>query len=117
MDSLKTSDLQHREEHEMETRKIGKQMSKAPANQEGEESAFLLDRREFIMAGVALAATSMFPGIAAGASATPMAGARGLQTTRPIPTRKLGALEVSTIGLGCMSMNGGNTIHPRASAK
>ncbi len=90
----------------METGKIGKnekRMSKAPTNQ-GEENAFRLDRREFIMAGLALAATSMFPRIAASALAT-----------QPIVSdrRKLGPLEVSAIGLGCMSMNGGQYNPPK----
>jgi aryl-alcohol dehydrogenase-like predicted oxidoreductase len=72
-------------------------MSKAPINRGGENSIFSLDRREFVMAGLAVAATVMLPSIAfsAGApAAQPMVSARG----------KLGALEVSSIGLGCMNV-------------
>jgi aryl-alcohol dehydrogenase-like predicted oxidoreductase len=65
---------------------------------------FNIDRREFITAGLALAAVSMLPRKAVGAPAKqPMVSAR----------RKLGALEVSAIGLGCMSMNGGQYNPPR----
>ena len=73
-------------------------MSKAPINRDGESGTFRLDRREFIMAGLALAATSMFPSIAVSAPAKqPMVSAR----------RKLGGtLEVSALGLGCMVMSG-----------
>lgn len=72
-------------------------MSKAPVYRDGENSIFSLDRREFIMAGLALAATSMFPRIASSAPATqPLVSAR----------RKLGTLEVSAFGLGCMVMSG-----------
>jgi aryl-alcohol dehydrogenase-like predicted oxidoreductase len=72
-------------------------MSKAPVKRNGENGIFSLDRREFIMAGLAVAATSMFPRIAVGApAARPMVRAR----------RKLGTLEVSALGLGCMVMSG-----------
>ena len=72
-------------------------MSKAPVNKYGENSMVRLDRREFIMAGLAWAATSMFPRIAVSAPATqPRVSAR----------RKLGTLEVSALGLGCMVMSG-----------
>ena len=70
-------------------------MSKVPINRDGENGIFSLDRREFIMGGLALAATAMFPRIAFGTPATqPMVSDR----------RKLGALEVSSIGLGCMNV-------------
>lgn len=81
-------------------------MSKAPDNGDKENSIFSLDRREFITAGLAVAATAMLPRIAFSASAPaakPMVSAR----------RKLGALEVSAIGLGCMSMNSGNYNPPK----
>jgi aryl-alcohol dehydrogenase-like predicted oxidoreductase len=73
-------------------------MSTAPINHEEENSIFRFDRREFIMAGLALAAAAMFPNIAAAAP-----------TKQPqmIPRRKLGGtLEVSALGLGCMVMSG-----------
>ena len=72
-------------------------MSKAPDNRDKENSIFSLDRREFIMTGLALAATAMLPRIAASAPAKqPLVSAR----------RKLGTLEVSALGLGCMVMSG-----------
>ncbi len=73
-------------------------MSKAPINRDGANGIFRLDRREFTMAGLVLAATSMFPRIAVAAP-----------TKQPemIPRRKLGGtLEVSALGLGCMVMSG-----------
>jgi aryl-alcohol dehydrogenase-like predicted oxidoreductase len=72
-------------------------MSKIPAHREEENWIFSLDRREFIMAGLAVAATAMLPRLAFGAPAKqPRVSAR----------RKLGTLEVSALGLGCMVMSG-----------
>jgi aryl-alcohol dehydrogenase-like predicted oxidoreductase len=79
-------------------------MRNAPINRGGENSNFRLDRREFILAGLALAATSIVPNIAVAAPAKPpIVSAR----------RKLGSLEVSALGLGCMSMNGGQYNPPK----
>ncbi len=73
-------------------------MSKAPDNRDKENNIFSLDRRQFIMAGLALAATSMFPSFAIGAPE---------KQPQMIPRRKLGGtLEVSALGLGCMVMSG-----------
>jgi aryl-alcohol dehydrogenase-like predicted oxidoreductase len=72
-------------------------MSKAPIDRDGENAIFSLDRREFIMAGLALTATAMLPRVGFSApAARPMMSAR----------RKLGTLEVSALGLGCMVMSG-----------
>ena len=79
-------------------------MSKAPINQDGENGIFMLDRREFILGGMALAASMMIPRIAVSAPA---------KQSRTMPRRKLGPLEVSAIGLGCMSMNSGNYNPPK----
>jgi hypothetical protein len=71
-------------------------MSKAPVNRDGKNGIFSLDRREFLMAGLALTASSMLPRIAVGAPVKqPVVSAR----------RKLGSLEVSALGLGCTSLN------------
>jgi hypothetical protein len=67
-------------------------------------TTFIIDRREFITAGLVLAAAAAFPRIASSAPAP-----RPLVTAR----RKLGVLEVSAIGLGCMSMNSGNYNPPK----
>ncbi|GFO67783.1 aldehyde oxidase [Geomonas limicola] len=78
-------------------------MSKTSINKQNANDSFSLDRREFIMAGLAVAATAMLPHIAFSAPSKPKALAR----------RKLGSLEVSALGLGCMSMNSGNYNPPR----
>lgn len=58
----------------------------------------MFDRREFIMMGLALAATAMFPPTAMGSPA------KHIQVSA---RRKLGGkLEVSALGLGCMVMSG-----------
>lgn len=51
-----------------------------------------LGRRDFLTATMMLAATAMLPGVASAKPATAM------------PLRKLGTLEVSAIGLGCMNL-------------
>jgi len=56
-----------------------------------------LNRREFLMAGLALTATALLPDISLGAPRK-----RAEVSSR----RKLGSLEVSSIGLGCMCMSG-----------
>lgn len=66
-----------------------------------------LNRREFITAGVSLALATMVSHGAHGALAAPN------RKSVTIPRRKLGALEVSAIGLGCMSMNGGQYNPPK----
>lgn len=78
-------------------------MSNAPVNRSEVNNMFILDRREFIMGGLVLAATAMLPRIAFSAPAR----------HKEIARRKLGSLEVSAIGLGCMSMNSGNYNPPR----
>jgi aryl-alcohol dehydrogenase-like predicted oxidoreductase len=73
-------------------------MVKAHVMRQKENVGFRLDRRQFILAGLALAATSMFPHSATSASVKhPQMSAR----------RRLGGgLEVSAQGLGCMVMSG-----------
>jgi aryl-alcohol dehydrogenase-like predicted oxidoreductase len=61
-------------------------------------------RREFMAVGLAMAMTTM-PSYAAPAVPAPFQGS--------MPIRKLGALEVSAIGLGCMTMNGGQYNPPK----
>ena len=72
-------------------------MSKAPVNRDKKDSIFSLDRREFIMGGLAIAVSSMLPNLAIGAPA---------KQSQMMPHRKLGTLEVSALGLGCMVMSG-----------
>lgn len=81
----------------------GQCMSNTPQDIE-KSYIFSLGRREFMVGSLALAATTMLPSIAFSAPARhPVVSAR----------RKLGSLEVSAIGLGCMSMNGGQYNPPR----
>jgi aryl-alcohol dehydrogenase-like predicted oxidoreductase len=72
-------------------------MSKAPINRPGKNSSFWLDRRELMIAGAAFAATVMFP-----------RNSRSASATQPVVSdrRKLGSLEVSALGLGCMVISG-----------
>jgi aryl-alcohol dehydrogenase-like predicted oxidoreductase len=79
-------------------------MSKASVNRDGENGIFKLDRRELIMTGLAVAVTAMLPKIGFSTPVKqPVVSAR----------RKLGTLEVSALGLGCMSMNGGQYNPPK----
>src|SRR5687768_9606471 len=52
-----------------------------------------MDRRDFIALSLALSAASMLPRVALGDTPT---------RTAPLPRRKLGTLEVSALGVGCM---------------
>jgi aryl-alcohol dehydrogenase-like predicted oxidoreductase len=73
-------------------------MSKAPDKRNRGDGIFTLDRREFIMGGLALTAAAMLPNLAIGAPA---------KQTVVSARRKLGGtLEVSALGLGCMVMSG-----------
>lgn len=70
-------------------------MCKAPTHKDRETGMFMLDRREFMVGGMLLAATAMLPRFAFSAPTK--------QSTLN-SRRKLGALEVSSIGLGCMNV-------------
>lgn len=63
-----------------------------------------IGRREFMAVGLAMAMAAI-PAYAAPGVPVPFRGA--------MPMRKLGALEVSAIGLGCMTMNGGQYNPPK----
>jgi aryl-alcohol dehydrogenase-like predicted oxidoreductase len=70
-------------------------MSKEIINTGGKDNIFRLDRRDFLLGGLALLASSMLPNVA---------GAVPTKQTQPMARRKLGKLEVSALGLGCMNI-------------
>lgn len=73
-------------------------MARAFVDEKLENSFLVIDRRDFILWGLATAATMMMP---------PMAISAPAQQPHTMPHRKLGGtLEVSALGLGCMVMSG-----------
>ena len=75
-----------------------------PSNGRQEElGPAMPDRRKFLVAGLGLAATSLLPRITVGAEATQSVA----KTSRPasLSRRKLGSLEVSSIGIGVQNMS------------
>jgi len=70
-------------------------MSKEIINTGGKDNMFRLDRRDFLLGSLAMAAASMLPDVA---------GAAPTKQTQPMARRKLGKLEVSALGLGCMNI-------------
>ncbi len=75
-----------------------------PSNGRQEERGPAMpDRRKFLVAGLGLAATSLLPRITVGAEATQSAA----KTSRPasLSRRKLGSLEVSSVGIGVQNMS------------
>jgi aryl-alcohol dehydrogenase-like predicted oxidoreductase len=70
-------------------------MSKEPINRQESNSIVRIDRRDFLIGGLAMAAASMLPN---------SAGAAPAKETPSLARRKLGGkLEVSALGLGCMN--------------
>ena len=74
-----------------------------------------LDRRKFLITvGLGLAATSLLLRMATSAHAQADRKPVGVgPRSTALPRRRLGALEVSAIGLGCMSMTSGTYNPPR----
>mgnify|MGYP001611332448 CR=1 FL=1 len=75
-----------------------------------------LSRRRFIDGGLTLAATVALFGMARAQSGTPSgpgASTSGGTRQSSLPRRRLGPLEVSALGLGCMTMNGGQYNAPK----
>lgn len=84
-------------------------MNNLPNNHPRVNDPALPGRRNFLItAGLSLAAASLFPTwTARGQSNRGTSSTTGNLPTRKLPVRKLGALEVSAVGLGCMSMVAG----------
>jgi aryl-alcohol dehydrogenase-like predicted oxidoreductase len=82
-----------------------KQLNDHPAN---------MDRRKVLMAGAGVAASLALPQMAAVHAAQSGAAATN---HGELPKRSLGGLEVSAIGLGCMSMKSGSYNPPRDKAE
>jgi len=70
-----------------------------------EDGPALPGRRKLLGAGIALAAASLLPRIPANAQNQGATGAGTPPQTAPIGRRKLGALEVSAIGMGVQNMH------------
>lgn len=66
-------------------------------------TALTTGRREFLVGASVLAGVAMMPNIAFASGKTSPSAKVGYG---PLPTRKLGALEVSSIGFGCMNLAG-----------
>ncbi|MDR3343295.1 MAG: aldo/keto reductase [Treponema sp.] len=64
-----------------------------------------ISRREFLLAGTAVAAATLAAPVVGASPAWESEGQRNMQSTT-MPKRYLGDLEVSALGLGCMSMAG-----------
>ncbi len=74
-----------------------------------------VSRRNFLaMSAVGAAVTSLSPAGAFARHTYPASASRTVSRHGALPTRKLGPLEVSAIGLGCMTMNGGHYNPPRS---
>ncbi len=74
-----------------------------------------VSRRNFLaMSAVGAAVTSLSPAGASARHTYPASASRAVSRHGALPTRKLGPLEVSAIGLGCMTMNGGHYNPPRS---
>jgi len=84
-------------------------MNKSFSYQHDNDGVFMPSRREFFTIGLTLSAMALLPSIATASSTKDPKH----QSNASIPTRRLGALEVSAIGLGCMSMNSGNYNPPK----
>ena len=76
-------------------------MNETPKDQHGEHGLAMPDRRQFLVAGAGMAAASLLSGIPATAQA--QAG-QSQQHLRP-GRRRLGTLEVSSVGLGVQNMS------------
>lgn len=83
-------------------------MSNSLRNPKDGDKQHRSERRDFMTAGMALALSSMAPN---GAVAAPA------RKSITIHRRMLGSLEVSAIGLGCMSMTSGTYNPPRSKAE
>lgn len=86
-------------------------MNSTQNNHAQEDSPAMLDRRKFLIAGAGVAAASLFPHISAavqaqeGHSSIGSTGSASPQQTTSFGSRKLGKLDVSSIGLGVQNMS------------
>ena len=84
-------------------------MSKIGDRESNDE--YRVGRREVILTGLGLATLSVVPGTVSAAGQA--VERQRNESNHYLPVRKLGKLEVSALGLGCMSMNSGNYNPPR----
>lgn len=85
-------------------------MSIKNGNDVRDNQTIIMDRRKFIVAGASVAATSMLSFATAAQasseqSSSGVAGSKKSQSTSDIGKRKLGSLEVSSIGIGVQNMH------------
>lgn len=86
-------------------------MSSKHNDQTGENDLPLPSRRQFLTTGLGLAAASLLPSMPARAQAQAVQPANGASSTQsssrsaPLGRRKLGTLEVSSVGLGVQNMS------------
>ncbi|MFD2015310.1 aldo/keto reductase [Vibrio olivae] len=85
-------------------------MSIKNGNDVRDDQTITMDRRKFIVAGASVAATSMLSFATAAQasseqSSSGVAGSKKSQSTSDIGKRKLGSLEVSSIGIGVQNMH------------
>jgi aryl-alcohol dehydrogenase-like predicted oxidoreductase len=82
-------------------------MKSTPNDRDGEEKFTPAGRRKFLVTGAGLVAAAALPRPAAGTE-VPSAGAEAARSSRPaagIGRRRLGKLEVSSVGLGVQNMS------------
>jgi aryl-alcohol dehydrogenase-like predicted oxidoreductase len=81
---------------------------------QNQEHSLGMPRRSFLhLSGIGMLAATVMPGMAFAQNSNKRITGKGHSKELEIGKRKLGNLEVSTLGLGCMTMNGGQYNPPK----